>query len=237
VTDPEVVSSATQSPRPRVTVLICTLNEAESLPHVLPKVPEWVDEVLLVDGRSTDGTVETALRLRSDIRVAYQPGRGKGDALRYGAQQATGDIVITLDADGDTNPEDLSLFVKALLRGYDIAKGSRLSRGKPPRMAFHRWIGNKILAFTFNILYGTHYSDICSGYNGFWRDALLTLVNAPCDGFELEQYMLARAHKTGTRVVEVPHGSLGRLAGSSKTEDLKQGFKDWLMIIKERFCA
>ena len=70
--------------RLKITVLICTLNEEGGLPHVLPKIPTWVDEVLLVDGYSTDNTVEVAVQLHPDIRVLYQPGKGKGDALRYG---------------------------------------------------------------------------------------------------------------------------------------------------------
>jgi glycosyltransferase involved in cell wall biosynthesis len=88
----------------KTTVLICTLNEEKNLPHVLPRIPQWVDEVLLIDGHSTDQTVEVAKKLRQDIRVLYQPGKGKGDALKYGIQHASGDIIITLDADGATDP-------------------------------------------------------------------------------------------------------------------------------------
>src|SRR5690242_18742358 len=86
----------------RVTVVIPALNEAECLPHVLPRLPAWVDEVLLVDGQSTDGTIEIARRLRPDVRIVAQQGRGKGAALRTGLMQATGDIIVTLDADGST---------------------------------------------------------------------------------------------------------------------------------------
>jgi len=223
-------------PRPRVTVLICTLNEEENLPHVLPRIPDWVDEVLLVDGHSTDRTVEVAKRLRPDIRVVYQPGRGKGDALRCGIQQATGDIVVTMDADGETDPAELHLFVEAIQQGYDFAKGSRLARNRPRRMPRYRWFGNKVLAWTFNILYGTRFSDICSGYNAFRKGALLGLPLS-YDNCEMEQQMLARAVKAGLRIVEVPHHSEGRIDGASKVSGIKQGFIDWLVVIKERFRA
>src|SRR5438309_4376704 len=87
-----------------VTVVIAALNEAENLPHVLPRIPDWVDDVLLVDGHSSDGTVEAARRLRPDIRVIDQEGSGKGAALRTGFAAAAGDIIVALDADGWTDP-------------------------------------------------------------------------------------------------------------------------------------
>src|SRR5688500_16912424 len=97
--------------RPRVTArgarvreVIPARNEAPNLPHVLPKSPAWVDEVILVDGRSTDGTVAAARQLYPDIRVVDQEGRGKGAALRAGFAAASGDIVVMLDADGSTDP-------------------------------------------------------------------------------------------------------------------------------------
>src|SRR5258708_5010549 len=83
----------------RVSVVIPALNEVDNLAHVLPRIPLWVDEILLVDGNSTDGTPEVAKQLRPTVRVIYQEGRGKGDALRAGFAQATGDIVVMLDAD------------------------------------------------------------------------------------------------------------------------------------------
>ena len=67
----------------------------------MPRVPKWIDEILLVDGHSTDRTVEVAKELRPEIKVLYQPGKGKGDALKYGITQAGGDIIVTLDADGE----------------------------------------------------------------------------------------------------------------------------------------
>jgi len=217
-----------------ITALICTLNEEESLPHVLPGIPDWVDEVLLVDGHSTDNTVALARELRPDIRVVTQPGRGKGDALKCGVRKARGDIVVTLDADGETDPEDMLRFVQPLLNGYDFAKGSRLAHGRPIRMPRYRWFGNKVLAVTFNLLYGTRYTDICSGYNAFWKRAFLQ-VPLTYDTFQMEQQLLARAHRAKMKVAEVVHSSDGRIAGASKTSGIKQGFTDWFVIIKERF--
>jgi len=217
-----------------ITALICTLNEEESLPHVLPRIPDWVDEVLLVDGHSTDNTVALARELRPDVRVVTQPGRGKGDALKYGVRKARGDIVVTLDADGETDPEDMLRFVEPLLNGYDFAKGSRLAHGRPIRMPRYRWFGNKVLAVTFNLLYGTRYTDICSGYNAFWKRVFLQ-VPLTYDTFHMDQQLLARVHRARLKVAEVVHSSDGRIAGTSKTSGIKQGFTDWFVIIGERF--
>jgi len=148
-----------------------------------------VDEVLLVDGYSSDNTVEVAKTLRPDISVVYQPGKGKGDALKYGVENAKGDIIVTLDADGATDPSELEKFISPLLNGYDFVKGSRLMHGRPRGMPRHRWFGNKVLAWTCNILYGTKYTDVCSGYNAFFKRAF-ERIRLNRDGFE-EEYQYA----------------------------------------------
>ena len=229
---------------PRISVIICTLNEEMNLPHVLPKIPRWADEVILVDGHSTDNTISVAKKLCPQTKVLSQPGKGKGDALKYGVEQATGEIIVTLDADGETPPEEMDRFVQSLLDGYDLVKGSRLSRRRPYKMPRYRWFGNKGLALTCNMLYGTKFSDICSGYNAFRREAFLRL-DLPCDarerGCSLEQVMIVRAKKAGMKVKEVPHTSNGRIGGSSVLgtyrQSVKQGFKDWFIIIEERFTS
>ena len=222
------------APKARVTVLICTLNEEATISSVLSKVPRWVHEVLLIDGHSTDATVDIARQLRPDVRVVYQPGKGKGDALKYGVQQATGDIIVTLDADGQTDPEEIPNFIEPLLSGYDWVKGSRLTHGRPLNMPWHRWFGNKILAITSNILYGTKYTDICSGYNAFWKKVFQHL-NLNYDGFAMEQQMLVKVKKAGMKVAEVAHYDVGRIDGVSKISSIKQGFIDWFAIIRELF--
>jgi glycosyltransferase involved in cell wall biosynthesis len=222
-------------PRPKVTVLICTLNEAESLPYVLPRIPEWVDEVLLVDGHSTDRTVEVAKELRPDIRVLYQPGKGKGDALRYGLLHATGDIIVTMDADGQTDPAELHRFVEVVQRGYDVAKGTRFRRIISRNRPVYRIIGNWLITLTFNLLFLRLYSDICSGYNAFRREALSSLDLTCPDGFADEPLLHARIAKAGLRVKEVAHRDLPRLAGDSKAPSWRQGWKAIKTIIRERF--
>ena len=219
--------------RPRISVIMCTLNEEMSLPNVLSKVPAWVDEILLVDGHSSDRTVELARQVRPEVRILYQPGKGKGDALKYGIRHATGEIIVTLDADGSTDPQDMPRFIEPLLGGYDFAKGSRFLNIRP-NMRFHRRFGNWALITTANVLHGTRYTDICSGYNAFWK-RVFDVVELTSDGFEMEQEMNVRIKKAGLRVIEVACPDKGRLDGTSKTKGLQQGLKDWFIIIRERF--
>src|SRR5579863_9465555 len=100
---------------PSITVIVPTRNEAKNLPLVLPRIPEWVDEVILVDGNSSDDTIAVARELMPDIVVIRQSRKGKGDALRLGFAAARGDIIVTLDADGSADPAEIGDFVGALL--------------------------------------------------------------------------------------------------------------------------
>ena len=95
---------------------------------VLPELPP-VHEVILVDGHSIDGTVETARRVLPSIRVTTQSRRGKGNALACGFSMATGDLIVMFDADGSADPSEIPRFVQALLDGADFAKGSRFVQG------------------------------------------------------------------------------------------------------------
>jgi glycosyltransferase involved in cell wall biosynthesis len=107
-------------PEPRISVIVPALNEAQNLPHVFARLPQ-VDEIVLVDGGSTDDTVAVARRLRPDIRVVRQNRKGKGNALACGFDAATGDIIVMIDADGSTDPAEIPRFVDALVAGSDFA--------------------------------------------------------------------------------------------------------------------
>ena len=220
---------------PATTVLICALDEEGGLPHVLPRIPGWVDEVIVVDGNSTDRTVEVVGQLCTRARILYQPGNGKGNALRYGVENATGEIVVTLDADGQTDPARIDTFIAPLLDGYDFAKGSRLALGRPSAMPRKRWFGNRAIAATCNVLLGTDFTDLCSGYNAFWRDRLLRIHPWDRDDWNYEPLLIARALKGKLRVTEVPYDYEARVSGSSKLPDWRQGLSAIKVLIRERF--
>lgn len=220
--------------RPKVAIVICTLNEESNLPHVLPRIPSWVDEILIVDGRSSDRTVEVAKRLVPKVRILYQPEHGKGDALKHGFRMAVSDIIVTLDADGASYPEEVATFIDPLLRGYDFVKGTRLRFGKPKQMRMHRWIGNKILCIVTSILFGVRVTDLCSGYNAFWKETVCEL-KLRTHGFEMEQELLAKVMRHHLKMIEIPHSEGGRIGGRTKVRDLMQGIIDLLTVMRFRF--
>jgi glycosyltransferase involved in cell wall biosynthesis len=219
---------------PRISLIICTLNEETCLPHVLPRIPPFVDEIVLVDGQSTDATVDVARKVCPEIKVLCQPGKGKGDALKYGIRNAIGDIIVTLDADGSHEPEEMPRFVEPLLDGYEFAKGSRfLPGGGTHDMTWHRRLGNRAFVTLTNLLFGTSYTDLCYGYNAFWKKAIAN-IEFSRDGFEDEPMINVKIKKAKLKVVEVPSHEWRRIAGAGKSPWLRQGWKTLKTILRER---
>jgi len=218
----------------RVSVVIPALNEAKNLPYVLPRVPRWIDEILLVDGESTDGTREVARQVCPKITIVDQVGRGKGAALRTGFEMASGDIIVMLDADGSTDPAEIPAFVGPLLAGADFVKGSRfLQGGGSADLSSARRAGNWGFVKLVQAVHGGRYSDLCYGYNAFWARVLPSL-SLDSDGFEIETVMNIRALRAGLRVVEVPSFELARLHGESRLRTFPDGWRVTKAIFRER---
>lgn len=218
---------------PTVSVIIPAMNEAANLPHVFATLPSWIHEVVLVDGRSVDDTVAVARRLWPGVKVVTQTGRGKGDALRAGFAASTGDILVTLDADGSTDGREIIQFVTTLMTGADFVKGSRFAcGGGSSDITTARRIGNTALAKMVNLLFGTRYSDLCYGYNAFWAKHLDSLA-VDCAGFEVETLLNIRAATAGLHVREVPSFEYSRLHGSSNLRVLSDGWRIAKVIARE----
>jgi glycosyltransferase involved in cell wall biosynthesis len=193
-----------------------------------------VHEVILVDGNSTDGTIEVARRILPTIRIVHQTGRGKGDALCCGFNAATGDAIVMLDADGSTDPSEIPRFIGTLLAGADFAKGSRfLHGGGTSDMPLYRRLGNWTFVVAVRTLFGGRYSDLCYGYNAFWTSAIKHL-RLDGQGFEIETMMNVRALRAGLRVVEVPSFEDKRLYGSSRLRTFPDGWRVLKTIWRER---
>jgi glycosyltransferase involved in cell wall biosynthesis len=219
---------------PSVSVVVPAKNEARNLAHVFATIPSWVDEVVLVDGKSTDDTVAEARRLLPGVHVVAQQGRGKGDALRVGFEAAKGDIIVMIDADGSTDGTEIPRFVAALLAGADFVKGSRFAcGGGSDDITRTRRLGNWVLSGLVNRLFGTRYTDLCYGYNAFWARHLPAL-SIDCEGFEVETVMNIRAARAGLAVHEVPSHEHRRVHGVSNLHIVKDGWRIAKVIVRER---
>lgn len=237
--------------RPRVSVVVPTLNEARNLEVVLPEllasVPD-LHEVIVVDGRSVDDTLDTARRLVPDAVTCEQARRGKGNALATGFARVTGDVVVMFDADGSADPAEIPAFVAALTDGADFAKGSRFtSGGGSADITPIRRAGNEFLNTVMNRAFGTRFSDLCYGYNAFWADQI-PVLDLPeharpgpgdgtmlwGDGFEIETVINCRFAAAGARITEVPSVERLRIFGSSNLHAVKDGFRVLRTIRTER---
>jgi glycosyltransferase involved in cell wall biosynthesis len=218
---------------PTVSVVVPAKNEAKNLPHVLTRIPGWVDEVILVDGNSTDGTADVARELRPDIRVVAQDRPGKGAALRAGFAAAKGDIIVMIDADGSMDPGEIPAYVGALLSGADFVKGSRfLQGGGTNDMEWYRMLGNWGFVKLVTIRFGGKFTDLCYGYNAFWRDVLPRLDLSRDDGFEIETSMNVQALQARLRIFEVPSKEAARIHGVSNLNTIKDGWRVLSKIVR-----
>jgi glycosyltransferase involved in cell wall biosynthesis len=218
-----------------VSVVIPALDEADNLPYVLPRIPTWVHEVILVDDHCTDDTVSVALSLLPRIRVVRnERAPGKGNALRAGYASATGDILVQLDADGSEAPEEIIHFVGAILAGADLAKGTRFAYGGGTSdMTGLRQYGNYAFVLLVWLLYGVRFTDLCYGYNAIRREALDTL-NLDVSGFEIEAALSLRALQHGLRIVEVPSFEAERVNGEGRLLTFPDGWRVLRTILRER---
>jgi glycosyltransferase involved in cell wall biosynthesis len=226
-------------PEPTVSLVIPAMNEARNLPLVLPALPEGLHEVILVDGNSTDNTVDVARELYPDITVIGQTRKGKGNALACGFAVATGDFIVALDADGSTDPVEIPRFVDALKNGADFVTGSRFVPGAGSSdITLLRQGGSYCLTKIVNMLYGTRYTDLNYGYNAFRRGCLDAIALDACDGddvdpatmqwgdgFEVEALIHVRIAKAGLQVFEVPCFKKNRIYGSSNLNAFSDGFR------------
>ena len=216
-----------------VSVIIPAHNEAKNLPYVLPQIPEWVHEVILVNDHSSDNTVEVARMLLPTVRVVHTHNRGKGVALKTGFEAVTGDMIVTLDADGSNDPRDIQHFVDALLGGAYFALGSRLSaEGGSEDITQIRQCGARFLIAVANGLFQMHFSDMFCGMNAFWRDCL-DIFHIDCEGFEIETLMILRACKANLKIAEVPCFEHARIHGTSNFRTLRDGWRVFRTIFKE----
>lgn len=221
-------------PPATVSLVVPARNEARNIPWVFEQIPACVDEVILVDGDSADATVSMARHCLPTVRHVEQNGPGKGNALRTGFQEATGEYVVMLDADGSMSPAEIPHYLHFLDNGYDFVKGSRFVAGGGSLDITHfRRMGNHVLLAAANRLYHASLTDLCYGFCAF-RRSFLELLDLHAVGFEIEAEMIAHALRCGLRIAEVPSLELPRRSGRSNLHAISDGSRVLRILLSER---
>lgn len=200
-----------------ITVIVPTRNEAPNILPVLNACREYADELLVIDGHSTDGTREIAVDCGA--RVVLDDGRGKGAAIRRGIAEATGDVLVFVDADGSHDPHDIPALVAPILSGRaDHVSGSRMLGGSDELHAtlhqFVRLFGSQIITLSINYTQHIRLTDCQNGLRAIRRDvaqALGLVENITT----IEQEMIIKTLRLGYRLTEVATHEYRRANGES----------------------
>jgi len=214
-----------------ISVIIPTLNEAEGIGYVLRKMPKEISEIIVVDGNSTDGTVEIAKKYGA--RIIIEKRRGYGRAYKTGFKYAKGKIIATLDGDGSYNPKDIIRLVDVLeKKKVDFVSGNRFRRLGKGSMSFVHYFGNFLISIILNILFFTKIYDTQSGMWVFYRN-LLKKIKLKENGMSLSSEIKLEAYKKA-KFLEYPIYYNKRF-GKKKENTFKQGYSILRFLFKRRF--
>ncbi|MDH6575136.1 glycosyltransferase family 2 protein [Kitasatospora sp. MAP5-34] len=218
-----------------VSLIVPARNEAQNIPWVFEQIPRCVNEVILVDGSSTDATLTMAEHCLPTVRSVQQSGGpGKGNALRTGFEAATGEYIVMMDADGSMWPGEIPHYLHFLDNGYDFVKGSRcIAGGGSLDFTRIRALGNRALLTVVNRLYHAKLTDLCYGFCAF-RRSFLNELDLRSSGFEIEAEMIAHALRSGLRIAEVPSLELPRRSGRSHLHAVSDGRRVLRTLLAER---
>ena len=220
----------------KTSLIVLTLNEADGFRKVMPKVnPKWVDEILVVDGGSTDGTPELARKM--GYKVVSQKNRGRGEAFRLGLEKSKGGLLIYFSPDGNEDPKDIPLLVKKAKEGWDMVIASRFGRGsKSYDATLVRRIGNNFFTGLINVLFGLRLSDAVNGFRAITRDAMES-IKTDAVYFDIEIQMTMRCARKGYRISEIPTIEYERAFGKGKLSTITDGSRYLKLIATEFFRA
>ncbi len=222
--------------KPLVSVVMPCLNEEEAIGICIDKIQRTFarqninGEIVVCDNGSTDRSVEIALSM--GVRVVHQPLRGYGNAYLKGFASARGSYLIMGDADDTYDFNLIPLFLEKLIdEGYDFVTGSRYVEGFEDKSMplLHRFVGNPALTALLNILFGTSYTDVYSGFRGFSRKAY-DLIEPVSPGMEFNLELAINAGLAGLKIAEIPI-RLHPRKGESKLNTLRDGWRSLRMML------
>ena len=219
--------------KPKVELIIPTLNEEKTIGYVIEKSFFYVDKVLVIDGGSDDNTVKIAKE--KGARIIFQNGRGKGAALKEAFDYVDSEIFIMLDGDGSMRPSEIPIFLNEIYSGADIVKGSRyISEGGSDDLSLLRKFGNTLFTILVNIIWKSNFTDLCYGFMAFKKEAAKKLSPIlRSNGFSIETEIIIKAQKLDLVVAEVPSFELKRFFGKSKLKTFRDGLSILLTILRE----
>lgn len=227
-----------------VSVIITCRNEKGNIKAAIDRLPKLGKhtEIIFAEGHSTDGTRQEIERIMreyplKDIRLYVQEGKGKGDAVRKGFEKAHGDILMILDGDLTTAPEELTKFYEAIIEGHaDFVNGSRLVYGmESEAMGFASWLANNFFGMLVSWIIGQRISDTMCGTKVLWRkDYERIAANRaavglwdPFGDFDL----LFGAAKLNLKIVDVPVHYKNRTYGTTNITRIKEvWFLLWMCV-------
>ncbi len=216
------------------TLIIFSLNEIDGMKVIMPRIkPEWCDQLLIVDGGSTDGTIEYAEAHGYDIFV--QEKKGAGAAFMEAVSRATSDIVIVFSPDGNSIPEKIPDLIHKMKEGYDIVIVSRYLDGAKSYdddivTAFGNWMFTRIISLLFRL----KITDSLVMYRAY-RRKIIAQLDISAEVVSWGTQVLARAARRKLKIGEIPGDEPPRIGGVRKMHPIKNGISELCMIIKE-FC-
>jgi glycosyltransferase involved in cell wall biosynthesis len=219
-----------------ISVIVPAKNEAGGVAKIVRTVAKHGDEVIVIDGHSTDGTGELAER--AGAKVVIDGVHGKGSALRMGIEEARGEVLVFIDADGSHEPDDIPRLVQPILDGRaDLVVASRTLGGSDEFNktvdGFLRRVGSDVIALAINWRWGVQLTDVENGFRAIRADVVRQL-NLTANDFDIGQEMVMKCLKKGFRIMEVPSHEYVRAWGRSKLSTWK-GWKFVWGLLREMY--
>lgn len=217
------------------TLLILTYNEIDGSKALYDKIPfDLFDEVYVIDGNSTDGTIEFWKDKGHNVYLQKIPGRGA--AFVEGVDITKGENILFFSPDGNENPTDIPKLLSEL-ENYDLVIATRFGKGGESEDAtWFRRFGNNLFTFVVNLFFRAKVTDAVNGFRAIKRDKYIKL-NLPPSKFEIEFQMTSRAGKLKYKIKEIPTHEGDRIGGYSKAGSFSVGFSYIKVLIREIFIG
>jgi glycosyltransferase involved in cell wall biosynthesis len=216
----------------RISVVIPCYNEEDGVREVIGRMPEAVDEIVVVDNNCVDRTADVARALGA--KVVAEPVPGYGAAYKRGLNAATGDVIVTLDGDGTYPPEQIPRLVDTLVeRGWDFLSASRFPLSDPKAMHLTNRLGNWVLTVAAGVLF---FKPIRDSQSGMWvfRRELLDRLRLTSNGMAFSEEIKLEALLRGARFGE-DHIPYGERIGEVKLQKWRDGWDNLAFLVRKRF--